>query len=316
MLGLDDAVATLKQGGVVAFATETVYGLGADARRADAVAKIFELKGRPRFDPLIVHVESTEAARRWAASWPTEANRLAKRFWPGPLTLVVPKIEAVVDLVTAGRPTVGLRVPVHPVAQALLHEFDGPIAAPSANRFGRVSPTSAAHVRDQLPDVPVLDGGDCSVGLESTIIGFDDDGPLLLRPGGLPLEAIEAEIGAVRLPDAEEPSASPGRSQKHYATTTPLFLESLDPRPSGRRLGQLAFRAADPSFAFTEVLSPSGDLREAAVRLFAAMRRLDAAGVDGIWAEAVPEHGLGLAIMDRLRRARAKNQLASDLNDG
>ena len=301
------AVAILRQGGIVAFATETVYGLGADARRADAVVQIFEAKGRPRFDPLIVHVESAAAARTWSAAWPTAAARLADRFWPGPLTLVVPKVPAVVDLVTAGRSTVGLRVPAHPEAQALLRAFGGPVAAPSANPFGRVSPTTAAHVREQLPNVPVLDGGPCTVGVESTIIGFDGDGPLLLRPGGLPVETLEAEVGAIRVLADEDPSASPGRAAKHYATATPLYLQGLDAPPTHGRIGHLAFRTADADWPVAEVLSPSGDLAEAATRLFAALRRLDGTGVDAIWADAVPEQGLGRAIMDRLRRARARN---------
>ena len=220
---------------------------------------------------------------------------------------MVPKADAIIDLVTAGRPTVGLRVPAHPDAQFILRHFDGPVAAPSANRFSHVSPTHAAHVRAQWPDLPVVDGGPCAVGLESTIIGFDGETPLLLRPGGLPLEAIEAEVGPVEMLADADPSASPGRAAKHYATTTPLHLEGFDPAPTGHRLGQLAFQSADPAFDVSEVLSPTGDLAEAGMRLFAALRRLDAAGVDAIWAEAVPETGLGRAIMDRLRRARAKN---------
>lgn len=307
MTDIAEAVARLRAGDVVAFPTETVYGLGADARRPDAVARIFETKGRPRFDPLIVHVASVEAARDWTAYWPDSAARLADRFWPGPLTLVVPKVDAIPDLVTAGRSTVGLRVPAHPVAQNLLRSFDGPIAAPSANRFGRVSPTRAEHVRAQLAGVLVVDGGPCEVGVESTIVGFDADGPLLLRPGGLSLEAITEVSGPIRIPTKNDPSASPGRAAKHYATATPLFLEGFDPPPAGARIGHLAFRTAPADAFVSEILSPTGDLREAAANLFAAMRRLDAAGVDAIWAEAVPERGLGLAIMDRLRRARARN---------
>ena len=307
MTQVAEAVACLLAGDVVAFPTETVYGLGADARRPDAVARIFEKKGRPRFDPLIVHVADARAAREWAARWPDAAARLADRFWPGPLTLVVPKVDAIPDLVTAGRATVGLRVPAHPVAQDILRAFDGPIAAPSANRFGRVSPTRADHVKEQLPGVLVVDGGPCAVGVESTIIGFDDDGPLLLRPGGLSLEALTEVSGPLRTPTEDDPSASPGRAAKHYATATPLFLEGLDEPPTGARIGYLAFRGVTRDAFVAEILSPTGNLREAAANLFAAMRRLDAAGVDAIWAEAVPERGLGLAIMDRLRRARAKN---------
>ncbi len=301
---IDEAVAILRAGGVVAFPTETVYGLGADARRPEAVVQIFERKGRPRFDPLIVHVDRPEAARSWASEWPPAAERLAARFWPGPLTLVVPKVPKIDDLVTAGRPTVGLRVPAHPVALALLTAFAGPVAAPSANRFGRVSPTRADHVLDQLPDVPVVDGGPSSVGLESTIIGFDERGPLLLRPGGLPLEVLETEVGPIAIPADADPSASPGRAAQHYATTIPLYLDGVDEPPTGA-VGHLAFQRADPRFPVAEVLSAKGDLTEAGARLFAALRRLDAAPIDAIWADRVPEEGLGRAIMDRLRRARA-----------
>ncbi len=301
------AVEILRSGDIVAFATETVYGLGADARRAEAVVKIFEAKGRPRFDPLIVHVDSAAAARSWARTWPSAAERLATRFWPGPLTLVVPKVDAIVDLVTAGRPTVGLRVPDHRHAQSLLRAFGGPIAAPSANPFARVSPTTAAHVRELLPGVPVLDGGACRVGVESTIIGFDADGPILLRPGGLAVEVLEAEVGPIRTPTDDDPSAAPGRAAKHYATTTPLFLEGLDAPPTAGHIGHLAYTTADRRWPTAEVLSSRGDLAEAATQLFAALRRLDASGVDAIWADAVPERGLGRAIMDRLRRARARN---------
>ncbi|MEO1335041.1 MAG: L-threonylcarbamoyladenylate synthase, partial [Myxococcota bacterium] len=260
MTTIERAAQILRAGEIVAFPTETVYGLGADARNAEAVARIFECKKRPRFDPLIVHVAHVDAAQRWAAHWPSAARRLAERFWPGPLTVVLPKVDAIPDLVTAGRATVGLRVPAHPVAQDLLEAFQGPVAAPSANPFSRVSPTTAEHVRTHLPDVDVVDGGPSQVGLESTIVGFDEGGPLLLRPGGLALESIESEIGPLRQPDALDRSASPGRADKHYATRTPLYLEGLDERPSKERLGQLAFRTADPTFVVSEVLSPQGNM--------------------------------------------------------
>jgi L-threonylcarbamoyladenylate synthase len=305
---LNRAVEILRQGGVIALPTETVYGLAANALDPLAVAKIFEAKARPRFDPLIVHVPDAAALEPLVASMPEPAHRLARRFWPGPLTLVLPKKPIVPDIVTAGLPSVAVRVPDHPIAQRLLRAVGVPLAAPSANRFGSVSPTTAEHVRQEFGGlVPVvLDGGPCRAGVESTVISLLDE-PTLLRPGGLEVEAIEGVIGPVRRLDPSEQQrvVAPGMLMRHYAPRTRLVVDGT--RPPGR-VGLLAFQSpADPSgYAAVEVLSTTGDLREAAANLFAAMRRLDALGLDAIVAERVPEEGLGLAINDRLRRASAR----------
>lgn len=305
------AATIVRQGGVVAFPTETVYGLGANAFNPLAVARIFEIKKRPLFDPLIVHVADLRELQGLVSFLPPQGEELIRRFWPGPLTLVLKKKNEVPDLVTAGLPTVAIRMPKHPVALALIQEAGCPIAAPSANLFGYVSPTTADHVRGQLAENVdlVLDGGPCEVGLESTILSLVEEKPALLRPGGLPVEEIESVIGAVeRNPGEEKSPSSPGRLPKHYAPRTPILLdwrwEDLEAYRS-RRIGFLAFRKVAHRFPFqhVEVLSSAGDLREAAAHLFAAIRRLDALGLDVILAEPVPEVGLGLAIMDRLRRA-------------
>lgn len=313
------AAAILRAGGLVAFPTETVYGLGANALDEAAVARVFEVKGRPRFDPLIVHV----AERRWipqlVTEFPPQAQQLADRFWPGPLTLVLPKTDRVPDLVTAGAQTVAVRIPDHPLALALLQAVDLPIAAPSANPFGRISPTTAEHVRDQLGERIdlILDGGPCRVGVESTVLQLSGGVARLLRPGGVTLEEIESVIGPVLLP-AGQPAggtlASPGLLPQHYAPRTPLVLaasvaeiEAVQ-HAAGRRIGLLCLRPFKGAARFqaVEVLSETGDLREAAAHFFAALRRLDAAGLDLIVARTFPEQGLGRALNDRLRRAAQK----------
>jgi L-threonylcarbamoyladenylate synthase len=319
------AAEMLRAGGLVAFPTETVYGLGAHAFDERAVARIFDVKGRPRFDPLIVHVASREELARLVVDVPPAAWKLADRFWPGPLTLVLGKHADVPDLVTAGCPTVAVRIPDHEVALALLLAADLPVAAPSANLFGRISPTTAAHVLEQLGDSVdlILDGGPCRVGVESTVVQVTASGAVLLRPGGTPLEEIEAAIGKVTVPPAlpvAENAAllSPGTLPQHYAPRTPLtllgvagdlsaVLDSQDGRTKSAplRVGLLSFAnpAVRESLAMIEVLSPSGDLCEAAANFFAALRRLDAGGLDLIVAEMFPEQGLGRALNDRLRRA-------------
>jgi L-threonylcarbamoyladenylate synthase len=306
---LVQAAAALRNGGLVAFPTETVYGLGANALDAKAVARIFEVKRRPRFDPLIVHVASLAEARGLTREWPDAATELACRFWPGPLTLVLPKATAVPDIVTSGLPTVALRMPDHPLALGLFAEARVPVAAPSANRFGSISPTRAEHVRNQLGgDVDlVLDGGPCRVGVESTIVSLASDGPALLRAGGTPVEQIERIVGSVRRPgaDPEHPTA-PGQCPRHYAPRTPLvFCEERDEPPVSDRAGLLTLRRPLDAerFAAVEVLAENGELQEAAANLFAALHRLDAAALDVIVATKVPEAGLGLAINDRLHRA-------------
>lgn len=309
------AANTIRQGGLVAFPTETVYGLGANALDADAVAGIFELKGRPRFDPLIAHIADTGQLTDLAKSVPVLALKLIERFWPGPLSLVLEKLPCVPDIVTAGLPSVAIRCPAHDVARALILTAGVPVAAPSANRFGMVSPTTAAHVHEQFGDRSpmVLDGGPCRIGVESTVISFvetRDSRPTLLRPGGVTLEEIEEVIGPVVVQE-NQPSrpASPGQLSSHYAPATPLVL-SVDrhPKDDETQVGLLTLQSPESlvGFAAIEVLSEEGSLREAAVHLFAAMRRLDTLGLDCIVARPVPEVGLGRAIMDRLRRAAAR----------
>lgn len=301
----------IRNGGVVAFPTETVYGLGADAFDPIAVARIFEIKNRPSFDPLIVHIADLDEMSRLATVIPLSAEKLIKRFWPGPLTIVFLKKEEVPDIVTAGLPTVAIRMPRHPIALQLIKKADRPIAAPSANPFGYVSPTTAEHVREQLGNRVdlILDGGPCEVGLESTILSFSEGKPRLLRPGGLPLEEIESVIGGVETsPVEEEKPSSPGRLPRHYAPRTPIVINEWKQNLGAyqnKKIGLLAFREVNVSFPFhhVEVLSPEGDLRKAAANLFAAIRRLDVLNLDLILAEPVPEVGLGRAIMDRLRRA-------------
>lgn len=301
----------LQTGGLVALPTETVYGLGADALNPRAVVRIFEVKQRPLFDPLIVHVADLEAVRALVTSLPPAAIKLARRFWPGPLTLVLPRQEIVPDLVTAGLPTVAIRVPAHPVAQELLRAAGCPIAAPSANLFGRISPTTAEHVREQLGSLVdiILDGGPCRVGVESTVLSLMEPTPVLLRHGGVPLEDLEAVIGPIAHPaiSAESgPQPAPGMLTQHYAPRTPLrLIQHWSQIAADPTAGILAFESFERvrEFGRVEILSPTGDLAEAATNLFAAMRRLDAAGLRTILAERAPETGLGRAINDRLQRA-------------
>ncbi|SIO46819.1 translation factor SUA5 [Rhodovulum sp. ES.010] len=303
--GLARAAEMLRDGGLVAFPTETVYGLGADATSDRAVARVFEAKGRPRFNPLIIHLPDIAAARR-VARFGDAAERLADAFWPGALTLVLPlRPEAGLSpLVSAGLPTVALRVPDHPMAQGLLAAFGGPVVGPSANPSGSVSPTRAAHVLAGLGDriAAVVDGGPCAVGVESTIVGTDP-APTLLRPGGLPVEAIEACLGApLASRGAEAGVTAPGQLSSHYAPGAQVVLEASTP-PSGA----LWLGFGPGCDGATLNLSPSGDLVEAAANLFHALRELDARAAPGqpIAVAPVPDHGLGRAINDRLRRAAA-----------
>jgi len=311
--GIARAAEAIREGQLVAFPTETVYGLGANALSADAVVRIFEVKGRPRFDPLIVHVAAPDEVPTLWRSIPPLAEKLMERFWPGPLTLVLAKEKRVPDIVTAGLPTVAVRMPSDPVALGLISEAQRPIAAPSANRFGRSSPTHHEHVLSELTNLVevVLAAGPTTVGIESTVLSLADSPPRLLRPGGTPLEALREEVPDLHVETPPGPSASPGTLPRHYLPRTPLFL--LEPGPakgSGehlerRRCGMLAFNEPWKAFGRVEVLSPHGDLREAAAQFFAALRRLDAAELAAIVAEQIPEEGLGLAIADRLRRASA-----------
>ena len=307
------AAALLTAGRLVAFPTETVYGLGANALDSAAVAAVFEAKGRPLFDPLIVHVTESHQAERLTSSFPPVAERLAERFWPGPLTLVLPKSAVVPDLVTAGLPNVALRVPAHPTARSVIRQAGVPVAAPSANRFGQISPTSAVHVASQLADRIdyILDGGDCDVGVESTVLHLATNQPTLLRPGGVTQEEIEAEIGPVDVMTQtaerdDQPLASPGLMGRHYAPQTPLRLvDDLPATTSAGTIGLLSFEPVDESerFAAVEILSESSDLKQAAARFYAALSRLDDSGVSEIVARPFPNSGLGRALNDRLRRA-------------
>ncbi len=297
-----EAAATLRAGGLVAFPTETVYGLGADAAAPQAVAKIYAAKGRPAFNPLIAHVADLDAAAR-EALLPPAALALGRVFWPGPLTLVAPAAPgcSVCDLARAGLASLALRVPAHGAALALLRAFGGPVVAPSANLSGRVSPVTAAHVAEDLAgrvDL-ILDGGRTTAGLESTIVSFVGPQPALLRPGAVPREALEAALGCALV----APSAgveAPGMLASHYAPRARLRLAAERPAPDETCLdfgGRFGGAALD--------LSPCGDLTEAAANLYDYLRRLDATGCEKIAVAPVPPHGLGAAINDRLRRAAA-----------
>jgi L-threonylcarbamoyladenylate synthase len=314
--GVAEAARILAAGGLVAFPTETVYGLGADAGNGEAIARLYAAKGRPAFNPLIAHMASAAAARK-LGRFDAAAERLAAAFWPGPLTLVLPKAVdcPVAALATAGLGSVAVRLPQHPVAQELLRAFGGPVVAPSANRSGHVSPTTAAHVLADLGgriDL-IVDGGATPVGLESTIVaclGESFGEPTLLRPGGVPRAAIEEVLGA-SLADASAPRGqtprAPGMLASHYAPRTRL---RLDARAVGAREALLAFGPAlaeDAALAVKALnLSARGDLIEAAGNLFSHLRALDAVGAAAIAVMPIPHHGLGEAINDRLRRAAAR----------
>lgn len=305
---LAEAAARLRAGRLVAFPTETVYGLGADATNPRAVAAIYAAKGRPSFNPLIAHVADLEAVARQGLLSPL-ARRLAEAFWPGPMTLVLPRAPTatVCDLATAGLPTLGLRIPSHPVAHALLDATARPVAAPSANTSGHVSATHAAHVAEDFAgvDVLILDGGPTRVGLESTVIDATGDEAVILRHGGIARDAIEAVTGApvtVATGEAHLPS-SPGMLARHYAPQTPLRLDAEAPRAGEAWLGFGPEPAAAGAALARRSLSATGDCVEAAGNLFAALRALDAAGASAIAVAPIPAAGLGEAINDRLRRA-------------
>jgi L-threonylcarbamoyladenylate synthase len=305
-----DAARLLRDGRLVAFPTETVYGLGADATNAAAIAKLYAAKGRPSFNPLIAHLADAQAAMR-EGSFSAVAQKLAASFWPGPLTLVVPVAETsrICDLARAGLRTVGLRVPAHPIAHALLAEAGRPIAAPSANRSGHVSPVSAEHVIEDLGETIdlVLDGGRSIVGIESTIVACLDDRPRLLRPGGIAREAIEEVLGEPLTMDegrAEGGPLAPGMLASHYAPRATLRVDAtaLEPGEAGLDFGR-RFLPRDNVLD----LSPRGDTVEAAANLYSYLRRLDASGVARIAVAPIQAEGLGEAIRDRLQRAAAAN---------
>lgn len=305
------AAETLRAGKLCAFATETVYGLGGNALDEHAVARIFAAKNRPHFDPLIVHVVSEQWLNRLVREMSPEARQLAAAFWPGPLTLVLPKTDIVPDLVTSGLPSVAVRMPAHPLARELLARVDLPIAAPSANPFGQLSPTTAQHVADSLGDKIdlILDGGPATVGVESTVVSASSDGVELLRHGGITQEQIEAVLGFSVTTRTQHSGAapSPGMLLQHYAPTTPLIVADdwraveVERRRAGLMLLTPDESAAD--FAAVETLTTDGDLTTAAARFFAAMRRLDQQHLEVLIAQPFPEVGLGRALNDRLKRA-------------
>ncbi len=313
MLPITEVVDLLTEGKVVAIPTETVYGLAANALNENAISAIFTLKNRPFFDPLIVHIKDESAAMDYVEYYPALAQKLAKTFWPGPLTLILPKKDVIPDLVTSGLPFVGLRVPDHPLTLQLLKALTFPLAAPSANPFGYVSPTSAQHVKDQFGDsiAYILDGGPCKVGIESTIVMFEDNKlPVILRLGGLSIEKIEECIGKVTLDIAKNSKPnSPGQLDKHYATRTPLKLitevdvESINLAKTGAIVFNKPFDFIP--IENQRILSTNKSLTEATQKLFWAMRDLDACNFELIVTEIFPQEGLGLAINDRLQRARS-----------
>ena len=309
---LDDALAALRRGEPIGLPTETVYGLAADAHDPAAVRRIYELKGRPSDHPLIVHVADAVTASRWAGDWPEAAEALAEAFWPGPLTLILPRAANVPDEVTGGQDTVGLRVPSHPIAQALLKAFEGGVAAPSANRFGRLSPTTAQHVREEFGDaVPiVLDGGECEIGLESTIVDLSTDTPRILRPGKISRPEIEEVIGPVAEgKDGDSPRAS-GTLASHYAPRA--SVEVLARAPLVARYRELAQRGqkvaallrGQPFKDIDGEVLPT-DLAGYGHALYAALRRLDARGFEVLLAELPPHTAAWAAVNDRLKRAAA-----------
>jgi L-threonylcarbamoyladenylate synthase len=307
------ALGALRAGELVAFPTETVYGLGADARNPAAVRRIFAVKGRPANHPVIVHLQSARELPAWARHVPREAERLAERFWPGPLTLVLPRAPGVDDSVTGGQDTVAVRVPAHPVAQQLLGAFGGGIAAPSANRYGRLSPTRAEHVREELGAAVkvVLDGGDCPIGLESTIVAFQDGRARLLRPGRITAGEIRALLGTLQIgADAASPRV-PGSTAAHYAPATPLEVlpaEALEARSAtlaqaGRRVAVLAWRAPQATRPAVTWIDAGAQPERYGHDLYAHLRALDQSGCERILVQEVPQGDEWEAIRDRLHRA-------------
>jgi L-threonylcarbamoyladenylate synthase len=302
----------LKDKQLVAIPTETVYGLAANAFDEDAINQIFEMKGRPHFNPLIVHIHDLKQLDILATDIPETAMKLAKAFWPGSLTLILPKQASVLDVITSGKTTVGVRIPNHPMTLELLKGLPFPLAAPSANPFTRVSPTSAAHVAHYFGGrIPaILDGGPCQVGLESTIVGFDGEKPIVYRKGGISIESLEAVVGTVDLlTENETAPQAPGMLLKHYSPRTPLLIsndiqKSLETHVN-KRIAVLSFSSSDFWGAETiKVLSPSKNLEEAAKVLFATLYELDELNLDLIITELFPEEGLGASINDRLFRAQ------------
>ncbi|MCE7039516.1 L-threonylcarbamoyladenylate synthase [Dyadobacter sp. CY312] len=300
----------LVKGDLVAIPTETVYGLAGNALSEKSVLSIFETKNRPSFDPLIVHTDSAEKLSDFVFDFEGPAKELAAAFWPGPLTLLLPKRDVIPDLVTSGLDHVAVRIPDHALTLELLCQLEFPLAAPSANPFGYISPTKASHVEAQLGEkIPyILDGGECKVGIESTIVGFVDGVPTIYRLGGLSVEDIENVVGKVNvLPHSSSNPQAPGMLKSHYAPRKPFFLKSREElENAGDDIAVMVFQKPLNKFRHHQkVLSAAGDVKEAAHNLFTFLRELDLLPVSEIWTEYVPAKGLGLAINDRLRRAAA-----------
>ena len=304
----------LERGEVVGIPTETVYGLAANIYDEQAIAKIFSTKGRPNTNPLIVHVKSMDQARTLVSHFPVKASILAACFWPGPLTLILPKSDLISAAITAQQSTVAIRMPNHKTTLALLEMLDFPLAAPSANPYNRISPTRAAHVEAYFPQIPILEGGNCEAGVESTILSFDGDEVVLLRHGAISIEDIEAEVGRILdRTSSESVHLAPGRSKKHYSplceliiSYEPLFMLSA---VQEKKVGILWFsevKIASPKVAINHILSPSGSFKEAAAHMYDALHQLEKSGVELIIVERLPNYNLGRTINDRFERAAAK----------
>ncbi len=304
------AVKFLNTNRVIGIPTETVYGLAGNAINNEAVIKIFEVKNRPFFDPLIVHTFAISEIEQYVSSFPKKAKKLAENFMPGPLTLLLPKKSIIPDLITAGLPNVAIRIPKHPLTLELLKNLDFPLAAPSANPFGYVSPTTAQHVDNQLGNKInyILDGGPCWVGIESTIVGFEGETPIIFRKGGLEIEAIEAIVGKVIINEHSDSNPSaPGMLKSHYSPNLPIEIWQNDIETNREKVGAIVFSKylpnTDPKNQL--ILSKSGDYNEAARNVFAFLRAAELLDIDKLYVELLPEIGLGRAINDRLRRAAA-----------
>jgi L-threonylcarbamoyladenylate synthase len=304
----------LERGEVVGIPTETVYGLAANIYDEQAIAKIFTTKGRPNTNPLIVHVKSMDQARTLVSHFPAKAAVLAERFWPGPLTLILPKSDLISAAITAQQSTVAIRMPNHKTTLALLETLDFPLAAPSANPYNRISPTRAAHVDAYFPQIPILEGGNCEAGVESTILSFDGDEVVLLRHGAISIEDIEAEVGRILdRTSSESVHLAPGRSKKHYSPLCELII-SYEPlfmlnAVQEKKVGILWFnevKIASPKVAINHILSPSGSFKEAAAHMYDALHQLEKSGVELIIVERLPNYNLGRTINDRFERAAAK----------
>ncbi|MFK7952066.1 MAG: L-threonylcarbamoyladenylate synthase [Ekhidna sp.] len=307
-IDLEKAISLLKANELVAIPTETVYGLAGNALQEEAILKIYEAKKRPKFDPLIAHTNSIESVDKLVNEIPQKARLLADAFWPGPLTMLLEKRENVPDLLTSGLNRVAVRIPKHPLAQELLSKLDFPLAAPSANPFGYVSPTSALHVQNQLRDQLqyILDGGECKVGIESTIIGFDNEKAIIHRLGGMSVENIEKVIGSVEIQtnNSSNPQA-PGMLKSHYSPGRKVIIGDIATnlnKSSTDKVGVISF-SESYNVKNEVILSPSRDLNEAAQNIFKALRAMDNSEVEVVFAEYLPDEGLGKAINDRLRRA-------------